>query len=84
MVAEKYRESAFLVSQKDSLPGKTQQIIVVSDEEKRLAKECVLYTKFQLKDKKIRPWIPYGQILGEVINADKGTDVRRAREYSIY
>jgi predicted transcriptional regulator len=85
MAPEKYQESNFLTAQKMSLPYEIQQQVIVSDKEIELAKQCVLYLKQEIKKlsssnsdtKKKNPvWIPYGTLLGEILRADKGSDMR--------
>ena len=89
MSIEKYQESNFLTAQILSLPYDIQQKVIVPNEEIELSKKCVLYLKQQIlkfscpqvsetaNRKKSNPvWIPYGLVLGEVLPAEKGTDMR--------
>jgi hypothetical protein len=79
MAPEKYHESNFLIAQKKSLPKSIQQKVIVSDKEKDLARKCVLYIKSQLVERKFSTSIPYGQILGDTLPSEKGTDMRATR-----
>ena len=81
MSIQKYQESNLLTAQTMSLPYDIQQKIIVSDSDIELAKKCVLHIKQQIlklsEKKSSNPvWIPYGQILGEVLPAEKGPDMR--------
>jgi len=67
------------------LPRLAQQSLIISDREIELAKRCVLYLIQKIKDFKIGSnngvnaesvWIPYSQILANVLVAEKGTDNR--------
>ncbi len=67
------------------LPRLAQQSLIISDREIELAKRCVLYLIQKIKDFKIGSnngvnaesvWIPYSQILANVLAAEKGTDNR--------
>jgi hypothetical protein len=84
MVPEKVREGNILISQKMSLPDRIQNKIIVSPQEKELAKKCAEYlvqhvknTMTQEPERQTNPfWIPYGLILGEALPWEKGTDNR--------
>lgn len=91
MNTTKYRESNLLIAQRKGLPSSVQQRIIVSNEEIRLAKLCALYLKQQIQkllllsgsllkstsNNSNNPvWIPYTEILAEVLPAEKGTDTR--------
>lgn len=80
MIPEKYLQSNLLIAQRKGLPDLLQQKLIVSNEEILLAKRCVLYLKQEiqkLSSNKQNPlWIPYSQILGEILPSEKGTDTR--------
>lgn len=92
MIAQKYLEGNMLTAQKMGLPRLVQQALIVSDNDAELAKKCVLYLIQQLKEctvkknddinSKANPvnssivWIPFGQILANILPAEKGTDNR--------
>jgi hypothetical protein len=87
----KYRESNLLIAQRKGLPSLIQQRIIVSDEEVQLARLCVLRLKQQIQtllsmstrhsyNNSNNPvWIPYTEILAEVLPAEKGTDTRATK-----
>jgi hypothetical protein len=79
MVAEKYHQSNFLISQRKSLPRSVQDKIIVSNREITLAQECIEFIKSQTIDRNLSTWIPYGQILGNILPSEKGIDVRAFR-----
>ena len=79
MIAKKYEEANSLTAQRKSLPSFIQQQIIISDSEIELAKKCVLYLIQQLRDNHNQVWIPYGEILGEALRAEKGTDNRATK-----
>ena len=79
MIREKYEESNLLIAQRKSLPSFIQQQIIVSDSDIELAKKCVIYLIQQLRKSHNQVWIPYGEILGEALKAEKGTDSRAAK-----
>lgn len=79
MIPKKYEESNSLIAQRKSLPSFIQQQIIVSDADIELAKKCVLYLIQQLRTNHNQVWIPYGEILGEALKAEKGTDSRVAK-----
>jgi len=79
MIPKKYEESNSLTAQRKSLPSFIQQQIIVSDNEIKKAKECVLFLTQQLRNNHNQVWIPYGEILGEALKAEKGTDSRAAK-----
>ena len=80
MIPKKYEESNSLTAQRKSLPSFIQQQIIISDSEIELAKQCLLYLIQQLRDNHNQVWIPYGEILGEALKAEKGTDSRGNKE----
>jgi hypothetical protein len=81
MVSKKYEESNQLIAQIKGLPSMIQDQLIVSDNEKEKARQCVLYLKqnLSLSLSKSDIWIPYGGILGEALKAEKGTDVRNTK-----
>jgi len=79
MIREKYEESNLLIVQRKSLPSFIQQQIIVSDTDIQLAKNCVIYLIQQLRKNHNQVWIPYGEILGEALKAEKGTDSRATK-----
>jgi hypothetical protein len=83
-------ESNLLIAQRKGLPSLIQQRVIVSDEEVQLARLCVLRLKQQIQtllSTSTKPsynsnnpvWIPYTQILAEVLPAEKGTDTRATK-----
>ena len=90
MSVEKYQESNLLTAQRMSLPYDVQQEVIVSDKDIELAKECVQYIRQEIirltqneqkentnnNKKSNHVWVPYGSILGEVLPAEKGPDMR--------
>jgi hypothetical protein len=79
MIKEKYEESTMLIAQRKGLPSFIKNQVIVSNKDIELAKQCVLYIKYQLRtlsENKIDVWIPYREILARAIKTDKGTDVR--------
>jgi hypothetical protein len=88
MVREKYLDGNILIAQKIGLPSLLQQSIIVSDSQVELAKKCVFYILQQIRehDKKNSlynngnnvnsVWIPYAQILAEILPAERGPDNR--------
>jgi hypothetical protein len=79
MIPKKYEESNSLTAQRKSLPSFIQQQIIVSDRHVELAKQCVRYLISQLRNNHNEIWIPYGEILGEALKAEKGTDSRATK-----
>jgi hypothetical protein len=90
MCVEKYQESNLLTAQRMSLPNDIQQEVIVSDKDIELAQQCVLYIRQEISrlteneqkentnhnKKSNHVWVPYGSILGEVLPAEKGPDMR--------
>jgi DNA polymerase family B len=79
MITEKYHESNILIAQKKGLPQFMQQKLIASNKEVELAKKSILHIKMQIQEaSKNKPpvWIPYGEILAEMLPDKKGTDVR--------
>jgi hypothetical protein len=87
----KYRESNLLIAQRKGLPSLIQQRVIVSDQEVQQARLCVLRlkqqiqtllsmsTKFSCNNSNNPVWIPYTEILAEVLPAEKGTDTRATK-----
>jgi len=80
MIQEKYSDGNMLIAQKIGLPNLLQQWIIVSNSQVELAKKCVSYILQQIRqrnsDNTNPVWIPYTQILAEILPAEKGTDNR--------
>jgi hypothetical protein len=80
MVKPKYQAGNKLIGQKKGLPNCIKQQIIISDEEFQLGKECFNYLKHQIQkitaatDSPI--WVPYTELLADILPADKGTDNR--------
>ena len=87
----KYREANILNAQLLGLPTAIQESVIRSRKDIELAKKCVLYLKLSVtkaatinassdKDRDFRynnpVWIPYAEILGNTLPADKGTEMR--------
>jgi hypothetical protein len=83
MIARKYQESNLLIAQRKGLPGLLQEQMIISSEEIRLAKLCIQFLKRQIeqlsKENKNPVWIPYTNILGKTLPAEKGTDNRTTK-----
>jgi hypothetical protein len=83
MIAQKYREGIKLTGQTKGLPKLLQQSLIVSDRDAELARKCVLYLtqtirKFSSNPTQNPVWIPFCEILGETLPAQKGVDNRIA------
>jgi len=82
MIPKKYQESNLLIAQRKGLPSLLQQEIILSDEDIRIAKQCILYIKREIqkrataKENNNLVWIPYGEILAEILPGERGTDNR--------
>src|SRR5215471_18730420 len=78
MVQEKYLDGNILIAQKMGLPNLLQQSIIVSNSQAELASKCVLYILEQIRQRNSKDtnpvWIPYAQILAQILPAEKGTD----------
>jgi hypothetical protein len=75
----KYKESNLLIAQRKGLPRLIQQQVIISDEEIRLAKLCILKLKQQMRNYNSNNnpvWIPFLEILAEALPAEKGPDNR--------
>jgi hypothetical protein len=86
MSENKVHDGNMLIAQRKGLPNSIQQKIIVSDKDRELAKKCVLYIKQWMNRLSIsngwdyehsnKNWIPYQEILGSALKADRGTDNR--------
>jgi hypothetical protein len=92
MSTKKYREANILTAQLIGLPTAIQESRIVSRREVELARKCVLYLRESITQsvtlhincsedtndiKYANPvWIPYAEILGKTLPADKGTEMR--------
>jgi hypothetical protein len=90
MSPRKYREATVLNAQQLGIPSAIQESMIRSEMEMELAKKCVQYLKAQIEsstvplssvsEKEIRcnnpVWIPYVEILGETLPANRGTEMR--------
>ena len=83
----KYLESNILIAQTQSLPRLIQEKVIISTRDEELAKQCVSDLLREIRDfsksagqeyidNDLRVWIPYGNILGEVLRSERGTDNR--------
>ncbi|MGD1837602.1 MAG: hypothetical protein ACPKPY_06040, partial [Nitrososphaeraceae archaeon] len=85
MIPQKYQESNQLIAQTKGLPNKIQEQIIISDGDINTTKQCILLLKqkiIELKNgnNKISLWIPYYDLLQQILPANKGTDVRFAKK----
>jgi hypothetical protein len=92
MSTKKYREANILNAQLIGLPTAIQESLILSTREIELARKCVLYLRKSITQsvtlhtncsedtndiKYVNPvWIPYAEILGKTLPADKGTEMR--------
>jgi hypothetical protein len=92
MSPKKYREANILNAQSIGLPTAIQESLIVSRRESELARKCILYLRESITQsvtlytncsedttdiKYNNPiWIPYFEILGKTLPADKGTEMR--------
>jgi hypothetical protein len=84
MNKQKYFESNVLIAQKKGLPNIVQQKLIISDEDTELARECFLYLREEIQQrsaggitgKSSTVWIPFGQLLAEILPSNKGSDSR--------
>jgi hypothetical protein len=90
MSPRKYREANVLNAQLLGIPSAIQESLIRSKREMDLAKKCVQYLKAQIEsatvplssvsEKEFRfnnpVWIPYTEILGETLPANRGTEMR--------
>lgn len=83
MIQQKYRESNELISRTKGLPNLIQQQLIISDREIEIAKSCVIIIKDTINQSKVQShtgkislWIPYYELLRQLLPANKGTDVR--------
>jgi hypothetical protein len=92
MSTKKYRAANILNARQLGLPTAIQEILIRSEKEVELARKCILYLKDSItEDANLEPsssennrefhynnpvWIPYTEILGNTLPADKGTEMR--------
>ena len=80
MTQQKYSDGNMLVAQKMGLPSLLQQDLIISNSRIALAKKCVSYILQQIRqrcsDGTKSVWIPYTEILGQILPAQKGSDNR--------
>jgi hypothetical protein len=92
MNPKKYREATILNAQSIGLPTAIQESLIISRREMQLARKCILYLRESINQsvtinanysentndiKYDNPiWIPYTEILGNTLPADKGTEMR--------
>ena len=80
MIPEKYLDANVLIAQKMGLPKLMQEALIVSSAQIELAKKCVLCLSNQILNLgafTYNPvWIPFYQILSEILPSEKGTDNR--------
>ena len=92
MSPKKYREATILNAQSIGLPTAIQELLIISRREMQLARKCVLYLRKSITQsatvnancsenindiKYNNPvWIPYAEILGNTLPAEKGTEMR--------
>jgi hypothetical protein len=83
MIPQKYKQSTKLIATRYGKPNSIQQKIIISDNDIKLAKDCILLLKQKINelrlknnDGKISYWIPYADLLEAELPSDKGTDVR--------
>jgi DNA polymerase elongation subunit (family B) len=83
----KYLESNILIAQTQSLPRLIQEKVIISTRDEELSKQCISDLLREIRnfsrsagrqytDNDLRVWIPYGNILGEVLRSERGTDNR--------
>jgi hypothetical protein len=81
MIKQKYLEGNILIAQRKGLPRLAQQSLIVSDSDVELVKKCFIHLIEQIKNftYNLNPvWIPYAEILGNILPSEKGTDNRIA------
>jgi hypothetical protein len=89
MVKAKYEAGNVLIGQKRGLLAAAKQKMIISKEDKELAKNCFSIIENQIKEivkisKEDSVWIPYEKILAAALPANKGIDNRNAdRVFSI-
>jgi hypothetical protein len=92
MSPKKYREATLLNAQSIGLPTAMQELLILSRREMELARKCVLYlrefinqsatvhTNYSENTNDIKydnpVWIPFAEILGKTLPAEKGTEMR--------
>lgn len=83
MIPQKYQQSTKLIAVKYGKPNSVQQRIIISDNDIKLAKDCILLLKQKISelrlknnDGRISYWIPYAELLEAELPSDKGIHVR--------
>jgi hypothetical protein len=91
MSGKKYRAANILNAHQLGLPTAMKEVLIISRKEVELAKKCILYMKNTIMeaattqsslngDRELQydnpVWIPYYEILGATLPADKGTEMR--------
>lgn len=81
----KYSESIKLKSKMQLQPKDYQKRFILSDEEVKIAKNCILWLKYNIQvlrekddEKKIYFWLPFERLVSDHLPSDKGTDMRDA------
>ena len=89
MVKAKYEAGNLLIGKKRGLLAAAKQKMIISDEDRELAKNCFTIIENQIKEidkisKEDSVWIPYEEILAAALPANKGIDNRNTdRVFSI-
>lgn len=98
MSPRKYREANVLNAQLLGIPSAIQESLIRSKREMDLAKNCVQYLKSQIEsaavplssvsEKEFRynnpVWIPYADILGQTLPANRGTEKGKWYEFLLH
>jgi hypothetical protein len=91
MSQDKYNEAVNLISNKFSIPDLIYQHIVVSDEQKDIARQIVKGLKEQIQDicSNVNPGknnviIPYGELVSDLLPKEKSEDMTRANRLYTY
>ena len=83
MIPEKYQDANVLIAQRMGLPKLMQEALIVSSAQIELAKKCVAHLSAQIRNlgaSTYNPaWIPFAQILSEILPSEKGTDNRTTK-----
>ena len=83
MIPEKYLDANVLIAQKMGLPKLMQEALIISSAQIELAKKCVQFLSNQILNLgafTYNPiWIPFAQILSEILPSEKGTDNRTTK-----
>jgi hypothetical protein len=86
MSQDKVHDGNILIAQRKGLPNWMQQLVIVSDKERELARKAVSFLKDWMGrlselngldyDHKNAVWIPYYHILADALGSERGTDNR--------